>query len=121
MKEDKFENASFFGRVFGRSGGLSIAVKKALEEKGSTFELKEQFVSGLDQCKSALTQLKNKTNTFNFLEGMACSGGCIFGPSSLSHKIRDTMTMDNYAKSSDKKGIKDSLKDKKGIDKISNF
>ena len=121
MKEDKYENASFFGRVFGRSGGLSIAVKQALQEKGSTFELKEQFVSGLDQCKVALSQLKAGTNTFNFLEGMACSGGCIFGPSSLSHKLRDTASMDNYAKGSDKKGISDSLKGKKGIDKISNF
>ena len=121
MEEDKFENASFFGRVFGRSGGLSIAVKQALKEKGSDFELKEQFASGLDQCKAALNQLKAGTNTFNFLEGMACSGGCIYGPASLSHKLRDTAVMDNYAKNSDKKGIEDSLKDKKGIDKISNF
>lgn len=121
LKEDKYENASFFGRVFGRSGGLSIAVKQALSEKGSSFELKECFASGLDQCKNALNQLKAGTNTFNFLEGMACTGGCIFGPASLSHKIRDTSTMDKYAKESDKKGIEDSLKNKNGIDKISNF
>ena len=120
MKEDKFENASFFGRVFGRSGGLSIAVKQALKEKGSTFELKEHFASGLDQCKIALNQLKAGTNTFNFLEGMACSGGCIYGPASLSHKLKDTSTMDKYAKESDKEGIADSLKGK-SVDKISNF
>ena len=120
LKEEKFENASYFGRVFGRSGGLSLAVEQALKEKGSTFEVKPFSASGLEQCKLALNQMKNKTNTFNFLEGMACTGGCVFGPVGLIHIPRNTMTMDNYAKESDKKDIASSL-DKKDIDKISNF
>ena len=120
LEETPFENASFFGRVFGRSGGLSIAVEEALKEKNSDFELKAQQASGLDQCKLYLNAMKNKTNTFNFLEGMACTGGCAFGPCGLIHKNRNTSAVDNYAKSSDKKDINDSLKDKE-VDKISNF
>lgn len=120
LTEDKYENASYYGRVFGRSGGLSIAVEEALKEKGSDFVLKAFSASGLDQCKVSLNQMKNKTNDFNFLEGMACSGGCVFGPVGLIHKARNTITMDNFAKESDKKDIKDALKNK-DVDKISNF
>ena len=62
MKEDKYKNVSISGKVFDISSGLSIAVKQALDEKWSNFELKEQFTSGLHQCKIVLNQLKIGTN-----------------------------------------------------------
>ena len=54
MKEDKYKNASLSGKVFDRSSYLSIAVKQSLVKNASNFELKEQFASGLSQCKMAL-------------------------------------------------------------------
>ena len=34
---------------------------------------------------------------FNFLEGMACKGGCINGAGGLSHDERNRQRMDAYA------------------------
>ena len=54
MKEDKYKNASFSGKVFGRCSYHRIAVKQSLVKNASNFELKEQFASGLCQCKIIL-------------------------------------------------------------------
>mgnify|MGYP000113893377 CR=1 FL=1 len=37
LDEDVLDNASYFGRIFARSGGLTDAVKQALKEQGSDF------------------------------------------------------------------------------------
>ena len=58
-----FDNASYYGRIFARSGGLTDAVKEALKEQNSTFEVKPFSASGLQDCKTALMQARKKTNT----------------------------------------------------------
>ena len=63
--------------MFSRSVGLSTAVKQALTEKCSNFELKSKF-SGLDLFKMVLDQLKKGTNIFNFLEGIVCISDCMY-------------------------------------------
>ena len=36
---------------------------------------------------------------------MACTGGCIGGPCSLSHEAKDRMTVDKFSQTSTKKEI----------------
>lgn len=96
LSESPLDNASYYGRIFARSGGLSDAVKEALKEQGSSFEVKSRMCSGLENCKQALDSLKSGTNDFNFIEGMACSGGCIGGPCCLTHELRDSASVDKY-------------------------
>ena len=50
----------------------------------------------------------NKPN--NFIEGMACVGGCIGGPCCLTHELRDAASVDKYGHESKETTIKGSLK-----------
>ena len=112
LMETELSDASYFGRIFGRAGGLKDAVVQALKEQNSSFELKPLSVDGLENCKVALTKLRIGTDEFNFLEGMACSGGCIGGPCCLTHEVRDKVEMDKYGRESKKESISSAVKNK---------
>ena len=48
------DNASYYGRIFARSGGLSDAVAEGIREHGSDLELRACSCEGIEQCKAAL-------------------------------------------------------------------
>ena len=57
------DNASYFGRVFARSGGLAVAVEEALKEHGITedqFQLNAISCNGISECKAALLRAEQK-------------------------------------------------------------
>ena len=108
LPEGQLYNASYYGRIFARCGGLEDAVKEALKEQGSTFDLKATNADGIDNCKLMLSKASN-SDEFNFLEGMACSGGCIGGPCCLTHEFRDKSEVDKYGKQAKEKSIKESI------------
>ncbi|MGI6014031.1 MAG: 4Fe-4S dicluster domain-containing protein [Oscillospiraceae bacterium] len=85
----KLDEASGFGRNFAHSGGVSAAVKQALQERGSTFEVKPEICDGIDACRLALTRASKGRARGNFIEGMACTGGCVNGAGCLSHSDRN--------------------------------
>ena len=59
LDESALENASYFGRIFARSGGLTDAVAQGLKEHGDTdFELKAVSCDGIEMCKLALMKKK---------------------------------------------------------------
>jgi len=109
LSEDPLDNASYYGRIFARSGGLSDAVREALKEQGSAFSIKPIATSGLDGCRNALTKVQVQGCEFNFIEGMACAGGCIGGPCCLTHEVRDASQVDAYGHLSKEGTIKGSL------------
>ena len=109
LEETSMDNASYFGRIFARSGGLSDSVREALIEQGSSFEAKIMTVDGLDNCKMALSKAKSKTRDFNFIEGMACPGGCIGGPCSLTHELRDKADVDKYGRQATAQSIEQAI------------
>ena len=117
LPESLLDNASYFGRIFARSGGLSDAIKEGLKERGSSFEAKTQAAAGLDNCKVALSSLKAGTASFNYLEGMACPGGCIGGPCCLTHEVRDAASVDKYGHESKETTISGSLSSLMGLPK----
>ena len=110
LEESPLDNASYYGRIFARAGGLTDAVKEALAEQGSTFPAKPISVDGLDNCRLALIKARTGKIDFNFIEGMGCVGGCIGGPACLNHEPRDKADIDAYGKLSKEKTIKDSIK-----------
>jgi len=100
------DNASYYGRIFARSGGLSEAVKQALQEKGQdAFELKPIICDGIEACRAALLKASKNALPFNFIEGMACVGGCIGGAGCLTHGERNKNEIDTYAKEALEKTI----------------
>ncbi|MEG0014761.1 MAG: monomeric [FeFe] hydrogenase [Niameybacter sp.] len=109
--EQPLNNASYFGRSFARSGGVSGAVStiiQARELHPSTY--RPLVCNGLQEVDKALKILKAKKNTFNFIEGMACVGGCIGGAACLTHDPRKSKNVEAYAKKALERNIPDALR-----------
>lgn len=112
LEENSLNNASYFGRIFARSGGLSEAVIQALREKEISkeqFDCKPLACNGLVECKTALLKARKGVLPENFIEGMICEGGCIGGPACLTHSSRDRAFVDNYGKKAIEKAISDAI------------
>ena len=108
MEKSELDNASYFGRIFARSGGLAAAVRQALEEQNvpeEKFALNAISCNGLLECRTALLKAQKGLLKENFVEGMACEGGCIGGPACLSHSNKNAAQVDAYGRSSMEKTI----------------
>ena len=109
LDETSINDASYFGRVFGRSGGLTEAVLEAAKEHQLDFEVKPEICSGIEECKVALMKAKAGKLDKNFIEGMACPGGCVGGAGSLTHEPKSRMKVDQYGKKSPHEGLGDAI------------
>ncbi|MFI3206176.1 MAG: 4Fe-4S dicluster domain-containing protein [Clostridia bacterium] len=107
--EDVLDNASYYGRIFARSGGLSDAVGQALKEQNSNFPANPLPCDGIEECKIALLKASKNVSKHNFIEGMACVGGCIGGAGCLTHGIKDKNEVDKYGKLAMEKTIIDAI------------
>ncbi len=98
LGEEALEDASGYGRGFAASGGVSEAVVQALKEKGSDFEVKAVPCSGIEECKLALLKLGRGLLDGNFVEGMACVGGCIQGPANITRTPKNKQELEAHKK-----------------------
>lgn len=114
LPAEPLENASGYGRAFAASGGVAGAVTQALKEKGSDFEVKAVACSGLEECKLAFLKAARGMLDGNFIEGMACVGGCIQGPSNLVRSVKNKQELDKHVKTAKKPTVHEepSKKDK---------
>lgn len=91
--------ASRGGRLYARTGGVSIAVGEAVEElypeKAKLFESVK--AEGVKECKDILSKALNGEIEANFIEGMGCVGGCVGGPKALIPKEQGKVSVDNLA------------------------
>lgn len=109
LSEDVLDNASYYGRIFARSGGLSDAVSQALKEQNSNFQLNAIACNGIEECKTALLRSSKNVLPNNFIEGMACYGGCIGGAGCLTHEEKDKSLVDKYGREAMEKTICDAI------------
>ncbi len=106
------DNASYFGRIFARVGGLSEAVAQALKEHNipaDQFTANPIICNGLAECDDALRRHQQGTLENNFIEGMCCSGGCIGGPACINHSPKDANEVTKYGKTAIEQTIKSSI------------
>ena len=109
LGEDVLDNASYFGRIFARSGGLSDAVAQAMRELSIDFPLKAAVCDGIEECRVALLKKSKGVLDANFIEGMACMGGCIGGAGCLTHGEKNKAQVDEYGKEAFEKTISDAV------------
>lgn len=106
LEEGVLDSASYFGRVFARCGGLSEAVAQGLKEQGlDDFELKPFACDGIEECRKALMKKSKNVLDVNFIEGMACIGGCIGGAGCLTHGERNKAEVDKHGREASEKTI----------------
>ncbi len=110
LEEGVLDNASYFGRIFARCGGLADAVAEGLKEQGiNDFELNAISCDGIEECKKALLKKNKNVLKENFIEGMACVGGCIGGAGCLTHGEKNKAQVDKYGKEAYEKTIMDAI------------
>lgn len=89
-------DASPYGRRFARSGGVAEAVSAALKEQKSDLVLDAAVCSGIEECRQALLRMSKGALPQNFIEGMACVGGCVGGAGCLRHGAAATAEVERY-------------------------
>ena len=80
----ELQQGSKFGKNYSVSGGVTAAVLQTYKERNEDVPVKVYRANGAIDCKKALTLLKVGRLTEDFIEGMACEGGCVNGPAMLN-------------------------------------
>ena len=103
--ENTYQEASVFGKRFGNSGGVAAAVQESLKESGNDIDVKVYKANGAAECKKALLLMKVGRLPEDFIEGMACDGGCVGGPSSFKDQMMAKKSRDALIREADDRGI----------------
>lgn len=109
LPEEPLTEASYFGRIFAHSCGLSDAVAQGIKEQGIVFDLKSVPCSGIEACRTALLKASKNVLPGNFIEGMACEGGCIGGAGCLTHGPKNWDAVEKYGSAAGDKTITDAI------------
>jgi len=122
------EYASKGGRLYARTGGVSIAIGDAIER---LFPDKYKFFKsiqgdGVKECKDLLTKAQSNKLNANFVEGMGCVGGCVGGPKAILPTDVGRENVNTFANNSEIKVSIDSscmneILHRIGIDTIDDF
>ena len=82
----------------------------SIKEHGNIdFKLKAASCDGIEQCRIALLKKSKNLLDANFIEGMACTGGCIGGAGCLTHGPRSRAEVYKYCLEANENTISDAL------------
>ena len=116
QEETVWNQASYYGRIFARAGGLAEAVTHALKEMEiEDFEFNPISCDGIDKCKVALMCASKGVLPNNFIEGMACMGGCVGGSGNLVRYADAPKAMEEHAEKATATEILANVKKTKSI------
>ena len=101
--------ASIFGKRFANSGGVTAAVLQSLKESDENIDAKVYRANGAAECKKALLLMKAAKLPDDFIEGMACDGGCVGGPSAFNDQFSSKKNRDTLIAEADSRGIHENL------------
>jgi len=116
-EENNYQESSVFGKRFGNGGGVTAAVVQCFEEMGEDIKPEVMKCNGAAECKKALLLMKVCKLPADFVEGMACVGGCVGGPSKHKTENEAKKARDTLIASADKRNVHENLK-KVGADKV---
>ncbi|MFW6006549.1 MAG: [Fe-Fe] hydrogenase large subunit C-terminal domain-containing protein [Halanaerobiales bacterium] len=104
LTEEEKDQASFAGRIYARTGGVSLSVKTIVNRiaPDRLIKLKSKRVHGAKNCKDILEKLKNSKEEIqaNFIEGMGCQGGCVGGPKTNIEVDQATDSVNQFGENS---------------------
>ena len=64
---------------------------------------------GIEACRAALLKASKNVLKGNFIEGMACVGGCIGGAGCLTHGEKNKADVDKYGMEAYEKSIEQAI------------
>lgn len=98
LTEEASEHSSRAGRIYARTGGVSEAVSKTLEQlhPGREIHVAAEQADGVQNLKALIERIKKGESNANFFEGMACPGGCVGGPKAIIEKEKGRECVNAY-------------------------
>lgn len=107
--QEDLQQGSIYGKRFGNSGGVTAAVVEALKEQEKSADIKVRVCNGAEECKKALLLLKVGKLPEDFIEGMACMGGCVAGPGAGKTELESRKDREALLKTADNRTIQEVL------------
>jgi Iron only hydrogenase large subunit, C-terminal domain. len=108
QQDVEVDDATLFGRKFARSGGVLEAVIEAIKEIDADTEINPIICNGLEECNKTLKIMKAGKLPNNFVEGMACVGGCIGGAGVINNNVNQAkLAVNKFGDASLYKNIKE--------------
>ena len=108
--ENDYQESSVFGKRFGNGGGVTAAVLQCLEEMEESTDIKVARCNGAAECKKALLLMKVGRLPEDFVEGMACVGGCVGGPSRHKTEVEAKKARDQLIGAAEERRVLENLK-----------
>jgi iron only hydrogenase large subunit-like protein len=99
-------DASHDGRIYGHTGGVSTAIVNSIKNLRPGTIVKARHGNGIKECKQILDAVEEGTLEANFIEGMACIGGCVGGPGRLIDPEEGARAVDAFAQ---KSGVREAV------------
>lgn len=98
--DDPSDHSSAAGRIYARTGGISLAIARTLERlrPDRTVRIKAVQADGVHDCKKLLREILAGTVEANFIEGMGCRGGCVGGPRAIISTEAGQKFVEQYSK-----------------------
>ncbi|MGN0141978.1 MAG: [Fe-Fe] hydrogenase large subunit C-terminal domain-containing protein [Roseburia sp.] len=98
LPEDEREHSSRAGRIYARTGGVSEAVARTVEQlhPDRPMPVRAEQADGVPACRALIARIQNGETDANFFEGMGCNGGCVGGPKALVNKELGRAYVDRY-------------------------
>lgn len=93
-------DASHDGRIYAHTGGVSTAITSSIKRLAPDIEVKIRHGNGIKECRQILDAIEQGEIDANFVEGMACIGGCVGGPGKLVDPEAGAAAVDAFAKKS---------------------
>jgi iron only hydrogenase large subunit-like protein len=93
-------DASHDGRIYAHTGGVSSAIAASIKSLNPNIDVKIRRGNGIKECKQILDAIEQGKLDANFVEGMACIGGCVGGPGKLADPDVGAEAVDAFAKKS---------------------
>ncbi len=112
------QDGSHFGKGFAQSGGICEAIEHILKEED--FDEPFTFVkcNGAVECKKVLSLMSRGKLNGDFIEGMACEGGCVAGPAGITPPDKVKRNRIKLLATADNRSVKESAEEIHGFSKI---
>ncbi len=103
------QDGSRAGKGFAQSGGVTGAVTEVLEEEGYNLPFSCVKCNGAAECKKTLMILNAGRLPENFVEGMACEGGCVAGPGGVQEVQKLIKNRKKLVAAADNRGVTENI------------
>lgn len=110
--------ASRDGRNYAMAGGVATAVVNVIQKLEPGREVPVMKADGLFECRKMLALAKAGRARGHLLEGMACPGGCVGGPGTLSVINRAGKAVAAFAETSPYETAKDNPLDQEALPRV---